>query len=210
MYSERIAEEERRAAEEAASLAAEEEKKREEEERIRAQRAQREKERAEAAEKARLQTQREEEAMRNREARKKAERETSSAGTRDWRRSDAASSTPTPVASTPPTPSKSASATGPDRSGPPSPAPASRGRFIPSAQRAGASSWREREAAKNAVSSGTRPGLASGAASPLRPASPAVNQPVKESEGNDGFTTVQPKKWASSRVRQQKEQNQRQ
>ena len=152
--------------------------------------------------------------MRNREARRKAERETAPpAPARDgWRRSNA----PTPTASTPPTPSKSGSTVGADSSNPPSPAAPQRSRLFPASQRVASgagtgSSWRDREAAKNAASSGGGTAPPSGAASPRRPASPAVvNQPAKDGEGDDGFTTVQAKKWTGSRLRQQKEQHQRQ
>lgn len=132
--------------------------------------------------------------MKRREEKKKP---TETAGV--WRRGSGVSANPTPTNSTPPTPSKpSVLATGTDTSSPPSPAPVLKSRYVPPGQRAagGTGGWRDREAptTKPAVGGG------SGSASP-RPASPAV-APQKEKEVEDGFTTVQPKKWSNSRVGQ--------
>ncbi|KAM5541609.1 hypothetical protein V8D89_004799 [Ganoderma adspersum] len=196
LEAERIAEEERRAEEEAAAQAAEEEKQREEEERKVAQRKAREEERQQAMEAARRQAEREEAAMRRLAERKSTQAQAPAPApapvaaarapvreeTNTWRRSGV--------------PSGRTGVDTPPRSE--SPAPAA-GKYRPGAL--GGGGWRAREAAKQQAP-------ASGAATPIRPASPvapppAREEPPKEKEG-EGFQTVEKKVWRGSRLQARK------
>lgn len=202
--TERQAEEERLRAEEEAKAAEIAAKKKLEEEQAEARRREREADREKAAEQAKLQARREEEAEARRLARaaenKRAASTASSApplrangasaeagGGGVWRRKATDS---TPVNSTPPTPNRTSTF----NQGPPprseSPAPVA-GKYRPGAFAAGGGGggggggWRAREeAAKNSVSR-------SGAATPVRAASPAPPAPKDEGKADDdGFQTV--------------------
>ncbi|OCH86931.1 hypothetical protein OBBRIDRAFT_890151 [Obba rivulosa] len=186
--AERQAEEERRLAEEAAAREAEEAKKRAEEEERAKLRKQREEERAAAAEQARLQMQREEEALARRQAAKTAAPApalsrppvVATADGGAWRRS--AQAAPQPQAATPP------------RAESPTP------KYRPGAVK---TSWREREAAKQAGVAGSVPARP---ASPVAPVArpPAARPPAQEpAQEDDGFQKVEKKTgvWRPSRGR---------
>lgn len=181
-FTERIAEEERLAAEEADARAAEEAKKKEEEEKAAEIRRKREEERAAAIEEARMRMQREEEAAERARERKAQAAAAERAPAPDaWRRSNAGA------------PARPAVTT-PLRSESPAPTmPTSKYRPGVLAKEGG---WRSRVAEKDA----------DGAASPVRPASPAARPPLAKetlsAKDDDGFQKVEKKEvWRPSRGR---------